>query len=432
MFVYFSQLMELPVFDLNDRQAGKVYDIVVRPTAVYPQSYALIIRRGFPNRQYALVKWTDVSGLYKNEVRLGIDSANLVFAERHNSKEELTLRRDILDQQVVDTSNHKVIRVNDIHLLTVETSLMLAHVDISLRGLLRRLGFEKIIDILVGLFNRQAAYLKNENLISWKHIQPLSINPVSMTIKLNVPHKQLLNIPAADLGEIFLDLTLQHQIALFKSLDISTRAKIFMNVSFKTQKSWVEELDLKEVTELLSYIPSDEATDFLEKLPREKTDELLNLMESKNARKLSQLLGYSSDSAGGLMTTEYMSFTQNIAVGDILNQIRERSFKAEPAQFVYIVDDSHRLIGSTNLRRLLMANPLEPAAKIMFPRTYFVHPDSSVKEVAYLMDKYKYYAIPVVDEDSVMQGIITIDDILSQVISIAWRRLKKIKPKPTP
>jgi len=252
---------------------------------------------------------------------------------------------------------------------------------------------------------------------------------VSMTIKINIPHKQLTSIPAADLGEIFLDLSLQQQIALFKSLDLATKAKIFMNVDFKTQKSWIEELDIKEIADILNNIPSDEATDFLEKLPRDKIDELLNLMESKNARKLSQLLGYSSDSAGGLMTAEYMSFTQDVAIEEVLRQIKERVFKVEPAQFVYIVDESHRLIGSTNFRRLLLSNPHEPVAKVMFPRTYFVHPDSSVKEVAYLMDKYKYYAIPVVDENSVMQGIITIDDILSQVISIAWRRLKKIKPQ---
>ncbi len=432
MFIYFSQLLELPVFDKNDRQAGRIYDIIVKPTIVYPQSYCLIIRKGFPNRKYATVPWSDVAGIYKNEVRIGIDASGLTFSEKHDNKEELTLRRDILDQQVVDTSNHKVIRVNDIHLLIVENSLMVAHVDISLKGLVRRLGFEGPVDFIVGLFRKNAAYLKKEHLISWKYIQPLSINPVSMTIKVNVPHKQLLAIPAADLGEIFLDLDLKRQIALFKSLDLTTRAKIFMNVDFKTQKSWLEELDIKEAADIINNIPSDEATDFLERLPRNKTEELLNLLESKNARKLSQLLGYSSDSAGGLMTAEYISFTQDVIIEEALRQIKERVFKIEPVQFVYIVDESHHLIGSTNLRRMLSTNPQEPLAKAMFPKTYFVHPDSSVKEVAYLMDKYKYYAIPVVDENNVMQGIITVDDILSQVISIAWRRLKKIKPKLAP
>ena len=422
--------MDMPVIDKNGEEAGRVYDIVVKITEVYPQSSHLIIRRGFPNRKYAILPWSDILKIDKDEFTLKIEKAKLAFQERHDNKEELTLRRDILDQQVVDTYNHKVIRVNDIHLLSVDHSLMLAHVDISARGLLRRLGFEKVIDFLVRLVNKNAAYLNTEHLISWKHIQPLSINPVSMTIKVDMPYKQLNSIPAADLGEIFLDLNIKHRIVFFKSLDSAVKAKIFINIDFKSQKMLVEELSQKEVAELLHSIPSDEATDFLEKLPEEKTNQLLNLIESKYSKKLSQLLGYSSDSAGGLMTAEYIAFTKDTLVGEVLKQIKERVFKVEPAQFVYIIDETHHLLGATNFRRLISTDPNEPIQKSAFPKTYSVHLDSSVKEVAYLMDKYKYYAIPVVDKNNVLQGIITVDDILSQVISIAWQKMKRIKIAP--
>jgi sporulation protein YlmC with PRC-barrel domain len=427
IFLYFSDLMEKPVIDKNTEEVGRVYDIVVKMTEVYPQSSSLIIRKGFPNRKYALVPWADILKIDKDEFVLKTEKAKLVFEEKHDNKEELTLRRDILDQQVVDTYNHKVIRANDIHLLLVDHSLMLAHIDISARGLLRRLGFEKIIDCLVMVFNKDSKYLKAEHLISWKYIQPLSINPVSMTIKVNMPYKQLSNIPAADLGEIFLDLNIKHRIAFFKSLDLVIKAKIFINIDFKSQKLLVDRLTNKEAAELLNSIPSDEATDFLEKLPKEKVDQLLNLIESKYSKKLSQLLGYSSDSAGGLMTTEYMAFTKDILIGEVLKQIKEHAFKVEPAQFVYIIDEEHHLMGATNFRRLISTDSNEPIQKAAFPKIYSVHLDSSVKEVAYLMDKYKYYAIPVVDRHNVLQGIITVDDILSQVISIAWQKIKRIK-----
>jgi Mg/Co/Ni transporter MgtE len=306
---------------------------------------------------------------------------------------------------------------------------MVAHVDISLRGLVRRLGFERIADFLVAIVRKDADYLETEHLISWKHIQPLSVNPVSMTIKINLPQRQFSNMPAADLADIFLDLTMQHQIVLFKSFDLFTRARVFRSIDFKTQKSLVEELQPKEAAEILSSLPADEATDFLERLTPEIADRFLNLMESRQAKKLSQLLGYSSDSAGGLMTTEYIAFAKDITVEAALKQIKERVFKVEPAQFVYIVDESNRLIGSTNFRRLMLASPQEAIQNTAFPKTYCVHLSSSVKEVAYLMDKYKYYVIPVVDENNYLQGIITIDDILSQLISLAWRRVKKIRAK---
>ncbi len=432
MFIYFSQLIDKPVFDKNGEWAGKLYDIIVQPSEVYPQSSHLIIRKSFPNRKYAVIKWTDIQEIDNKDIRIRLDKSEIPFEEIHNNKEELTLRRDILDQQVVDVYNHKVIRVNDIHLLFVDHCLMVAHVDISTRGLIRRLRFEKPVDFLVKLFNRNAKYLKQEHLISWKHIQPLSINPVSMTIKIDVAQKNLRNIPAADLGEIFLDLNAKDQMALFKSLDITTKARIFIHIDFKTQKSLIEELTSNEVVEIMNSIPSDEATDFLEKLPADTTHQILSLMENKQSKKLSQLLGYSSDSAGGLMTAEYLAFAKDTTVEAVLKQIKERTFKVEPAQFIYIVDENNQLIGSTNFRHLILANPQDPIQNAAFPRkTYSVHLDSSVKEVAYLMEKYKYYSIPVIDENNILQGIITVDDILSQVIAIAWRRLKKIKPVKT-
>ena len=427
MFIYFSKLIDKPVFDKNGEWAGKLYDIIVKPSEVYPQSAQLIIRKSFPNRKYAVVKWPDIQEIDNKDIRIKLNKSEIRFEEIHNNKEELTLRRDILDQQVVDVYNHKVIRVNDIHLLFVDHCLMVAHVDISARGLIRRLGFQMPVDFLIKLFNKKAKYLQEEHLISWKHIQPLSINPVSMAIKIDVAEKNLRNIPAADLGEIFLDLKAKDQIAFFKSLDITTKARIFIHIDFKTQKSLIEELNTSEIVEIFNNIPSDEATDCLERLPRDMTREILSFMESKQSKKLSQLLGYSSDSAGGLMTTEYMAFAKDTAVEAVLKQIKERTFKVEPAQFIYIVDENNQLIGSTNFRRLILANAQEPIQNAAFPRTYSVHLDSSVKEVAYLMEKYKYYSIPVVDENNILQGIITVDDILSQVIAIAWRRLKKIK-----
>ncbi|MFH0856126.1 MAG: CBS domain-containing protein [Candidatus Omnitrophota bacterium] len=429
MFIYFSEMIDKPVFDSDKKIIGEAYDIILKPSAVFPQSVYLVIRKGFLNRKYATIAWDDIKEIDTQnfEINLNIERAKIQFKEKHDNKDELTLRRDILDQQVVDTHNHKVIRINDIHLLFVERALMVAHVDISTRGLIRRLGFERIADFIIGAISKDSAYLKEEHLISWKYIQPLSINPASMTIKVNAPEKQFSAIPAADLGEIFLDLNIKQQITFFRSLDIKTRARVFTNIDFKTQKSLVEDLEPKQVGELLNNIPSDEATDFLEKLPKYMTEHILTLIESKYAKKLSQLLGYSSDSAGGLMTAEYTVFTKNTPVESALKQIKERTYKAEPTQYVYIVDENNRLLGTTNFRRLILADPQETIQNVAFPKTYFVHLDSSVKEVAYLMEKYKYYTIPVVDENHALQGIITVDDILSQLIAFAWRRLKKIK-----
>jgi len=179
----------------------------------------------------------------------------------------------------------------------------------------------------------------------------------------------------------------------------------------------------------LSLMPSDEATDLLEKMPSLETEKLLGLMETKSSKRLSSLLGYSSDSAGGLMTTEYIALPENITVEDALKKIEEKPLGVETIQYVYLINEKGFLTGSVNMRRLLSADPKQDILKVTFPKTLYVNIDASVKEVAYFMDKYKCHAIPVIDNNGVLRGIITIDDILSQVISLAWGRLKRRKLK---
>lgn len=363
----------------------------------------------------------------EDEIVLSVRSSDLNF-EKVPKEYEFLLKRDILDQQVVDTYNHKVIRVNDVHLLRIDHELMVAHVDIGLRGLFRRLGWEKAVDLIVRIINKDSGYLKKYDIVSWKYVQPVAINSASMTMKLSVSQKQLLSIPAADLGEIMQDLNVNQRMALFRALDIKTKARIFENLEFGEQKAMLEGLDKKEAAEVITNMSSDEATDLLGKLPRKTVENILTLMGSDRAKKLSTLLGYSSDSAGGLMTTEYVSMTSTMSVEAAIEYIRTQTREVETVPYIYIVDDMHHLKGATTIRKLLFSDPKEVVLNTVFPSIIYVHLSDSVKEVAHLMDKYKVSALPVVDENKVLQGIITMDDILSQVVSIAWRKRPKKAP----
>jgi CBS domain-containing protein/sporulation protein YlmC with PRC-barrel domain len=426
MFVNFSEILNKDVLDKEENIVGKVWDISLKSSEVYPKADELIIRQGLFERRYATLAWSKVVSI-EDDIILDAGLKELNFAPTIKEY-ELLLRRDILDQQVVDTFNHKVRRVNDIHLLRVDHELMIAHVNIGLRGLLRRLGWEKAIDFIVGQFNKDAHYLKKEDLVSWKFIQPVALNPASMTMKLSLSQKQLSSIPAADLGEIMLDLNFNQRMALFKMLDIQTKAKIFENLVFEDQKALLKELDKKEAAQIVNNMSSDEAADLLEKLPKASAENILTLLESNRARKLSTLLGYSSDSAGGLMTTEYVAFLETMPVENALDFIKNQTREFETIFYIYAVDEKSHLKGITTVRRLLQANPQDAVLKTVFPKMLSVHLHDSVKEVAYMMDKYKVSAIPVVDENKTLHGIITVDDVLGQVISIAWRK-KPRKPK---
>jgi CBS domain-containing protein/sporulation protein YlmC with PRC-barrel domain len=427
MFIHFSGILENDVVDSAGRFAGKVWDVSLKGGEVYPKVGDLIISKGFFRRLYASIPWTDVLDI-GDVVRLKIGADKIKFGLSIKDY-ELLIKRDILDQQVVDTYNHKVRRVNDIHLLKVDHEFIIAHVDIGLRSLVRRLGWEKVVDFIVRIINKKSRYLNTEELVSWKNIQPVSINPASMTMKLSVPEKELFAIPAADLGDIIFDLTAKQRIALFRTLDINTKADVFENLDFDEQKTIMKELDKKEAAQIVTHMSPDEAADLLERLPSNTVTNLLTLIESNRAKKLSALLGYSSDSAGGFMTTEFVSMLEGMSVMEAIEYIRTQTRNLDTVPYIYIVDEKNHLKGVTTLRRLLFAAGNDTVIKTVFHKTLYVYLNNSVKEVAYLMDKYKISAVPVVDENKIIHGIITMDDILSQVISIAWRKRPRISPK---
>ncbi|MFH1622592.1 MAG: CBS domain-containing protein [Candidatus Omnitrophota bacterium] len=425
MFIYFSQLVNIDVLDKEDKFVGKLYDIVVGQADIYPKAIYLIISRGSMRRRYAIIPWGLVSERTNNSLRIELSLQEIHFDLLPDNRDKLTLRRDILDQQVVDTYNHNVIRVNDVQLLSVDNDLMVAHVDIGARGFVRRLGIESTIDRMVSLFNKKAGYLNKEKLISWKDIQPLSINPVSKTIKVNVSQHRLNEIHPADFSEIMLDLDHKHRIALFRTLDLEAKSAIFSLFDFPEQKSLLDDLTEKETVEIISNMPSDEAADLLDELPKESVNRMLSHLETPKAKRLSTLLGYESESAGGLMTTEFFVLPQQMTVGEALEMIKLDDSKPESIQYMYIVDGKGVLLGFTNLRRLIALDPRENILKAKFRKNIYIYPDDSVKEIAVLMDKYKLNVLAVVNEEKVLQGIITVDDILDQLIGIAWRRRRK-------
>lgn len=434
VFTFFTEISEKYLVDKSGSPVGRIFDLIVRPTEPYPRVISLVISRGIFRKSYAVIPWEGIKMISKDfpspedEFHLLLEPSELSFKDFYYAETDMALRKDILDKQIVDTFNRKVVRVNDIHLLKAENNLHIAHVDIGMRGLIRRLGAEEAIDSLVKLFKPDSKYLTTENFISWKYVQPLAIHPVKGTISLNVSQQQLSTIPPADLGDIMLDLDVYERSALFKSLDTPLRVKALSELDLEIQKSLVQELDTKNAVEMLNHMPPDKVVDLLGVLPDKKVDEFLFLMESDRAKKLSALLGHEIDSAGGLMTTEFIALPDNITVADAINRIREMTGRVETIHYAYIIDEENHLIGMTTFRHLLLADPQKQISEIMVKRPISVHLTDTARKVSYLFDRYNLFAIPVVTHDNVIQGIITVDDILSHVIQLAWKKRTR-KPK---
>lgn len=420
MFLFFTEAIKKGVIDRSGRWLGYPYDFLIEPLGeAYPKISALVISKGIFKKSFAVIPWNQIQRT-NEQFHLKTAEGAIEFKEQYYNEPETAVRKHVLDQQVVDTFNRKVVRVNDVHFLKVDNDLRIAHVDIGVRGLVRRLGWEPFIDPAVRMFNPHASYLTKEGFLAWKYVQPLSVHPDKGTIQLNVSHQQLKSIPPPDLSEMFKELDLYQRAALFRTLDVDTRVGIITEMDMKLQKELIGVLDARTCAALFEHMPSDEAADLLLALPRRDADRILSFIGTKKSKKLSQLLSHKSSSAGGLMTTEFITLADTMTVGDAIEHIKKLQTTAETIHYGYAVDQENRLEGTVTFRHLLV-EPLDRSiTEIMQTKPPCVHVDDSAKEVAYLLDKYNLLAVPVIDHERVIQGIITIDDVLSLVIAETW------------
>jgi len=425
LFIYFSTIVGLSVLDAQGKRMGILHDIVMNPQGdIYPKATQLIIKRGLLMREFALVSWEDVTHI-EQEVRLKISVEGIKF-QREPFRCDFTLRRDILDQQIVDTDNQKVERVNDIHLLRVDNQLYAAHMDVGMRALVRRLGWTAVVDVLVRLVKPKAPYLTHEELVAWKNTQVLpKLGVLKSVVKLGVSKNKLSSIPPIALADIMQDLDIFARLSLFKSLDTALQSKVFADMPLSAKQELIEQIDEREVSQLIATIPADEATDLLMKLPREQSQQLMRLMETETSKKLRKLLGFAEDSAGGLMTTEYLCVKQDATVADGWAKIKENANAQVSVYFLYIVDEAHKYLGTTSLRRFINEDSTVPLIKTCYREDIYVYTDAPMEEVALLLERYKFTSLPVLNQDHILQGVITIDDVLEELITIAWSKYKE-------
>lgn len=420
MFTFFTEVIKQDVVDRHGRWIGRPFDFVAKLDEAYPRLTSLVISKGLLRKRYHVIPWSDLHHA-GGQFQLKIPQENLETVKQYRDDSDVTLRKNILDQQVVDTFNRKVVRVNDIHILEVDNDLRIAHVDVGLRGLVRRLGWERWIDRAIRLVHRHAAYLTAEKFISWKYVQPLSIQTVAGKIQLNVGQDQLRSIPPPDLSEMLMELDTYQRAALFKTLDPQSQIDILTELELKWQRDLIDELDPRTTADLLERMPADEATDLLGSMPPRETARFLDMLSPKKARELTELLRHEVHSAGGLMTKEYIALKEDMTVGEALDNIRRTDIKkVETIHNGFVVDDESKLTGMVSLRKLLIESPDAKIADAMLKKPPSLNVQDPLRDVAEMLAKYNLFAAPVVNDDNVLEGIITIDDVLSVVVDEVW------------
>jgi len=408
MFV--SELIGDPVLDCLEQNVGKVKDIIVTLGEPFPKVMGLLVRLSDGKREDKVILIGEIDHIGKQFVSTRPPENRIVWTTIREGS--VLLMRDVMDQQIVDLDGARVIRVNDLKLAKVDQDVRLIAADVGLRGMLRRLGLEKTISWFLALFGKKTP----EQLIGWDHVQDLSGG------KISIPSKTITDLHPADVAQIISQVRPDDKTAIVSALSNKTAAEALHELEPMLAAVLIAKLDTKKALGILERMPVDEVADILGDLPPEKSQQLLSLMRVRKAAQIQKLLQHKDETAGGLMTTEFIALPQNLTAERAISKLREIAPDAETIYYLYVMDEAEHLVGVLSLRRLIISPPDKLIFEIMIKESITVSPEMNQREVANVISKYNLLAVPVVDQDKKILGIVTVDDVMDFILPPISRR----------
>ncbi len=405
--MYLSEIIKKPVFDGAGKKIGRLKDAIVSSEVSYPIIKAIIVDK--TDKKTITIPYNYIDSIGK-ETKLKTSLDEIMEYKIQNM--DIRLWEDVLDRQVVDIEDRKVRRVNDIKISRSHGYYYIIGVDIGFYGILKRLGLESIA--------KPMRVKSNENIIAWADIDTL--NQDYSKLKLKVPKQNIKKLHPADIAEIVDQLGLNESINILNSLDDEAAADTLEEVSPERQAYLLEGMESQRAAEILDEMDPDDAADVLGNLPEEKAEELLGLLEPKESKDIRILLKYPENTAGGIMTTEYACIEQDLTVGEVMKQLREIAKDVETIYYVYVVSKDGELTGVISLRDILLADPDKKISEVMITPVITVDILEEEEEVAQKIAKYNLLALPVVEDENRLKGIVTVDDAIDIVLPVAWKK----------
>src|ERR687890_285574 len=404
--LYLSQVLGRPIREVEGERVATLKDVIVRLGSDHPPVTGLVAR--YRRRDFfvprAHVRSIDAAG-----VRLNSDILDLRrFARREG---EVLLARDVLDKQLIDVDGKRVVRVNDVQLIEAGGEFRVTGADVSLQGLWRRLmpaGF-------VGSG-------RPVEVIDWADVGYLATD--AATVQLKSSSDKLARLHPVEIARLAEALSYHHGSEIVESLDDETAAETLEEMSAEDQARIIGEMDEERAADILEWMSPDEAADVLGDLPEEKAEDLLNRMDDEEQADVAELLPYEDDTAGGLMTTEFVTLPKGLTVGEALARLREMAETPNMIYYLYVVETegSWKLSGVIALRSLILADPSYKLEQVMREEFQTAHPDDPAREVAELIAEYNLLALPVIDDEGEIAGIVTVDDAMEWLLPKGWRQ----------
>lgn len=418
---YLSGIIGKEAFDTDGEAVGVIKDLLINSVPGVQNDSGRQIVTGIKLKIRRVTKFFSFKNFMVTKARekVNITCSDLVEISNGEIVNGLLLVENILDKQIVDLNGRKLVRVNDVRLVTLSQGTYPIAVDIGIEGLLRRIGIALPIKRFLSAFKISIP----ASFILWDDVQAVDFS--NLNIKLSKSYAKLQTLHPSDLADILEDLGKKSSMSVFSSLDEERAADVLEELESHAQIHLVENLPVDKVADVLEKMPADEVADILDELEDDKAESLLNEMEAESSQEVRDLLEYEDDMVGSLMTTDYLSFSATMTVAEVLVELRAKKPEAVELYNLFVTEDNDELIGNFNLRDLVVAEPNLTVSQIMKSKPVYLFDEQKVGAIAEIISKYNLLAVPVVDQNYQLQGMVVIDDIVEDLIRSRRTRKRK-------
>ena len=412
MHLYATELMGAETYDDQGNFVGRVREFFIEPADQSNRIARFLLSRG--RFQPLLARHDQVATVAPGTIRLNCSERAL---ERYQPNEGwLAVRKDLLDQQIIDTKGRKVVRVNDVDLTEQRNNgnveLRLTQVDVGLPGAVRRLLQGVVSPSMIRKLQRKLP----QRAIRWEFVNLIEPDPLRR-VKLRITHEKLEDLHPADLAEIMESLSAAERQGIIASLDEEMAGKVLAELDERLTTQIVEKLDPEKAADILEEMAPDAAADLLAELPKETSDELLEEMPGQEAEEVRELLAFDRSTAGGMMNTDFVFIGESATRDEVLEWMRSQDLNFDQLDTVVLLDSAAQFSGIVPVARLLLSAPDQSVAQLKLEPLLSVRADADESEVFELFDKYNLRTLTVVDEHQRPIGTIAVDDVVSRLVA---------------
>jgi CBS domain-containing protein/sporulation protein YlmC with PRC-barrel domain len=409
--IYFSELENLQTYDAKGEYLGRLVDLAINPSQnSFQVAYFFVMTQ---KKNVLCIAREQISTISVRAAQTSVPASEICCSAPDEGL--IRIKKDVLDQQIIDVNDQKVVRVIDVDFdiqpNSMHTGLRIVAVNVGAAAAVRRL-FQ---GLLAKHKIRTISSVLPNKLIPWEFVNLIEPD-AARRVKLRISYSRLAELHPADLADILEELSRDDQRSLIESLDDETAADAVSEIPTRMQVALLNSLSADRAADIVEEMAPDEAADVLQELPPETSAEVLANMETKEANEVRELLGFEENTAGGFMTTEFIVLLETATVESSIDALKNFTGPLDTIHSVFLISTNLVLTGVVPLARLLVTDRNAQLNSLVTDEPISAPFHADEKTVIGIFHKYNLLTLPVVDDNGRLLGIVTADDVLELVV----------------